>query len=64
MRPPDPAEAEKLTSALRWLRSHKKRLAIDQKALQDKLADSSRELDRITREIELAESRLEGRPKT
>jgi hypothetical protein len=58
MRPLDTAEAERLTAALSWLNSHKKRLTIDQKSLQDKLASTSRELDRITKEIELAENRL------
>lgn len=59
----DPAEAERLTAALRWLRSHQKRLEIDQRALRDKLESTSRELERISREIEIAEGRLGGRPK-
>ena len=59
----DSAEAERLTAALRWLRSHRKRLEIDQRALKDKLESTSRELERISREIEMAEERLSSQPK-
>lgn len=52
------SDAEKLTTALRWLESHHKRLCIEQKSLQDKLSSTDRELARISREIELAQDRL------
>ena len=58
MPPLEPSEAEKLTTALRWLESHHKRLYIEQKSLQDKLASTDRELARITREIAMAQDRL------
>ena len=62
MRPLDSAEAEKLSSALRWLKSHRKRLEIDQRSLAARLAKTNRELDRLDREIEIAESRLQSHP--
>ena len=52
------SDAEKLTTALRWLESHQKRLRIEQKSLQDRLSATDRELARISREIELAQDRL------
>ena len=60
MRPLDSAEADKLTSALRWLKSHRKRLEIDQRSLIDRLEKTNRELERLDREIEMAETRLQS----
>lgn len=54
------SEIDKLKTALRWLRSHHHRLDIDRKSLDQRLAEVNAELQRIAREIELAEARLRG----
>ncbi len=50
-------EAEKLATALRWLKSHHKRLQVDRRALEGQLGRLVPEIERLEREIERAESR-------
>lgn len=51
-------EAERLKLALQWLRSHQRRLMLDRRSLEEKLAAVAAEIERITGEIERAEERL------
>ena len=53
-----PTEAEKLRTALRWLRSHHHRLTIDEKSLRQRLSELTAEQERIARYFEQAETRL------
>jgi prefoldin subunit 5 len=50
-------EGERLEQALRWLRSHLNRLKLERQSLQTRLSQLSTEIDRVSDEIEIAESR-------
>lgn len=52
------SQLEKLKTALRWLYSHHKRLSIEKKSLEDKLAEATRVVERLNAEIKEAEARL------
>jgi chromosome segregation ATPase len=57
MAAPGGQEAERLKTALNWLKSHHKRLQIDRRSLEDQLGRLVPEIERIEREIERAEGR-------
>lgn len=51
-------EIERLQKAVRWLRSHRRRLDVDRRSLEGQLQTLRTEVDRLGREIEAAEQRL------
>jgi predicted nucleic acid-binding Zn-ribbon protein len=62
--PSSSTESQRLETALRWLESHHRRLSIRQKSLEHQLADLGAEIDRVSKEIEIASERLRQSKKT
>jgi regulator of replication initiation timing len=52
------SQLAKLKTALRWLYSHHKRLSIEKKSLEDRLAETTKVVERLDAEIKEAENRL------
>jgi len=51
------SERQRLDKALRWLRSHLNRLKLERKSTEAELVKLSREIDRVSDEIQIAEQR-------
>jgi prefoldin subunit 5 len=56
-------EGQRIDRALRWLRSHLKRLELERKSFENKLAELTAEIERVAAEIETAEERRRRLPK-